>query len=61
MPHPQPTPSWLEELHKEAFNIIPSTVNARCGASIEQLSRLLQNIPGVGKASFGDEMAEETI
>ena len=47
MPHP---PSQLEELHKEAFEILPGTVNVRHGASIEHLSRLSQNILVAGKA-----------
>ena len=60
MPHAQPPTYQLDELHKEAFNILPGTVNARCGTSIKHLSGLSQNIPVMGKAFLEDELAEET-
>ena len=50
MPHTQSPTSQHDELHKEEFNILPSTVNAKCGAGIKHLSRLSQNIPVMGKA-----------
>ena len=59
MPQVQPPTSQLDELQKEAFNILPGTVNARHGTSIEYLSGLSQNIPAAGKAYFEDELAEE--
>ena len=59
MPRVLPTTSQLNELQREAFNILPGTVNARCGAGIEHLSSLSQNIPAAGKAYFEDELAEE--
>ena len=59
MPCVQPPTSWLDELQREAFNILPGTVNARCGTSIEHLSSLSQNILVAGKAFFEDELAEE--
>ena len=40
MPHVQPPPLLLDELQKDAFNVIPGTVNPRCGTSIEYLSGL---------------------
>ena len=40
MPHAQPPTSQLYELQKEAFDIIPGTVNARHGTNIDHLSRL---------------------
>ena len=55
----QPTTSWLNELQREAFDICPGTVNARCGTSIEHLSSLSQNIQVAGKAYFEDKLAEE--
>ena len=61
MPHFQPPTSWLDKLHKEGFNILPGTVNARCGTGIKHLSGLSQNIPVTGKAFFEDELAEEAI
>ena len=51
--------SQLDELQKEAFNILPGTVNAKHGTSIIHLSGLLQNIPAAGEAFFEDELAEE--
>ena len=51
--------SHLHELQKEAFNILPGTINARCGTGIEHLSGLSQNIPAAGKAYFEEELAEE--
>ena len=59
MPQAQPPTSQLDELQKEAFNILPGTINAQCGTSIEYLSDLSQNIPAAGKAYFEDELAEE--
>ena len=59
MPCPQHPPMWLEELQKEPFEILPNTVNARCGAGITfilslnvfmlntmLLSRTARTIPG---------------
>ena len=59
VPRVQPTTSQLNELQREAFNILPGTVNARCGTGIKHLSGLNQNIPVAGKAYFEDELAEE--
>ena len=59
MPCTQPIPSWLDELHKEAFSVLPGTVKTKCCAGMEHLSRVLQNIPVMGKALFEDELAEE--
>ena len=59
MPQVQPPTSQLDELQKEAFNILPGTVNARHGTGIEYLSGLSQNILATGKAYFEDELAEE--
>ena len=53
------TTSQLDELQREAYNILPGIVNARCGASIDHLSSLSQNIPAGGKAYFEDELAKE--
>ena len=55
----QPSTSWLNELQQEAFEILPGTVNVRCGTGINHLSGLSQNIPVAGKEYFEDELAEE--
>ena len=55
----QPPTSQLNELQREAFEILPGTVNVRCRTSIEHLSGLSQNIPVAGKAYFEDELSEE--
>ena len=55
----QPSTSWLNELQREAFEILLGTVNVRCGTSIEHLSSLSQNIPVAGRQYFEDELAEE--
>ena len=59
VPRAQPPASWLNELQHEAFEILPSTINVRCGTGINHLSGLSQNIPVAGKAYFEDKLAEE--
>ena len=59
MPRVQPTTSQLDALQREAFNILPGTINARSGTGIKHLSSLSKNIPAAGKAYFEDELAEE--
>ena len=59
MPRVKPTTSWLNELQRKAFDILPGTVNARHRTGIKHLSSLSQNIPVAGKAYFEDELAEE--
>ena len=55
----QPSTSQLNELQREAFEILPGTVNIRHGTGIEHLSSLSQNIPVAGRQYFEDELAEE--
>ena len=55
----QPSTSQLNELQREAFQILPGTVNVRHGTSIEHLSGLSQNIPVAGRQYFEDKLAEE--
>ena len=55
----QPSTSWLKELQREAFEILPGTVNVRCGTGIEHLSGLSQNIPVAGRQYFEDQLAED--
>ena len=59
VPRVQPPTSWLNELQREAFDILLGTVNVRHGTGIEHLSCLSQNILVAGKAYFEDELAEE--
>ena len=54
----QPSTSQLNELQREAFEILPGTVNVRCGNGIEHLSGLSQNIPVAGRQYFEDKLAE---
>ena len=56
---PQHAISHLEELHREAFNVLPGTVNARSGAGIVHDSGLSQGILVTGRTYFEDELAEE--
>ena len=56
---PSTSSSWLNELQREAFEILPGTVNVRCRTGIEHLSGLSQNIPVAGREYFEDELAKE--
>ena len=56
---PSTSMSWLNELQREAFEILPGTVNVRHRTGIEYLSGLSQNIPVAGREYFEDELAEE--
>ena len=59
IPIPQnPTPH-IKELQREAFNILPGTVNARWGADLVHTSEISQDILVAGKANFENELAEE--
>ena len=55
----QPPTSQLNELQREALDILPGTVNVSHGTGIEHLSGLSRNILVAGKAYFEDELAEE--
>ena len=59
MPIPQHPTSHLEELHREAYNILPGMVNARQGAGLVHTSGLLQGILVICRAHFEDELAKE--
>ena len=59
VPRVKPTTSWLNELQREAFDILLGTVNARCGASIDHLWGFSQNILAAGQAYFEDELVGE--
>ena len=54
-----PPRSRIEELQREAFNILPGTVNARRGTAVAHASGISQDILVVGRSQFEDELAEE--
>ena len=58
---PVPLVDRLQELQREAFNILPGTVNSKRGAAAAHASGISQDIPVVGRTQFEDELAEEAI
>ena len=56
---PVPSTNCIEELQKEAFNILPGTVNVRRGAALAHASGISQNIPVAGRSNFQNELAKE--
>ena len=56
---PVPLVDRLQELRREAFDILPGTVNAKRGAAVAHASGILQDIPVVGRTQFENELAEE--
>ena len=56
---PVPPVSRIEELQREAFNILPGTVNAKRGAATAHASGILQDILVISRSQFEDELAEE--
>ena len=48
----------IEELQREAFNILPGTVNARRGAALAHASAIFQDILDAGRSNFENELAE---
>ena len=56
---PVPPVNRLKELQREAFNILPGTVNAKRGAATAHASGILQDISVIGRSQFKDELAEE--
>ena len=57
---PVPPMNRIEELPREAFNILPGTVNARRGAALAHASAISHDIPVAGRSNFENELAEET-
>ena len=49
---PVPSTTCIEELQREAFNILPGTVNARWGAALAHASGISQDILVVGRSHF---------
>ena len=54
-----PLMNRIEELQREAFNILPGTVNARRGAAVAHVSGISQDILVIGRSQFEIELAEE--
>ena len=58
---PVPLVDRLQELQREAFDILPGTVNAKRGAAAAHASEILQDIPVIGRTQFENKLAEEAI
>ena len=56
---PVPPTNRIEELQREAFNILPGTVHARRGAALAHASGISQDIPVTGRSNFENELTEE--
>ena len=56
---PVPPMNRIEELQREAFDILPGTVNARRGAAVAHASGISQDIPVTGRSHFKNKLAEE--
>ena len=56
---PVPPVNRLKELQREAFNILPGTVNAKRGAATAHASGISQDILVIGRSQFEDELAKE--
>ena len=58
---PVPPVDRLQELQREAFDILPGTVNAKRGAAAAHASEISQDIPVIGRTQFENELAKEAI
>ena len=58
---PVPPVDRIQELQREAFDILPGTVNAKRRAAAAHASEILQDIPVIGRTQFENELAEEAI
>ena len=56
---PVSSTTCIEELQREAFNILPGMVNARQGAALAHVSGISQNIPVTGRPHFENELAKK--
>ena len=56
---PVPPMNRIEELQREAFNILPGTVNARRGAAVAHASGIFQDILVAGRSNFENKLAKE--
>ena len=57
---PVPSTNCIEELQREAFNILPGTVNARRGAALAHASGISQDILVADRSNFENELAKDT-
>ena len=58
---PVPPTNRIEELQREAFNILSCMVNARRGAALAHASAISKDIPVAGRSNFENELAKEAI
>ena len=56
---PVPPVNRIKELQREAFDILPGTVNAKRGAATAHASGISQDILVVGRSPFEDELAKD--
>ena len=56
---PVPPVNRLTELQRQAFDILPGTVNVKRGSATVHASGISQDIPVIGRSQFEDELAEE--
>ena len=56
---PVPPMDRIEELQREAFNVLAGTVNARRGAAVAHASAISQDILVTGRSNFENELAKE--
>ena len=56
---PVPSINHLEELQREAFNILPGTVNARRDAALAHVSGISQGILVTGRSNFENVLDKE--
>ena len=56
---PVPPVSRIEELQRQAFNILHGTVNAKRGAATAHASGISQDILVIGRSQFKNELAKE--
>ena len=54
---PVPPVDRIQELQREAFDILPGTVNAKRGAAAAHASEILQDILVIGRTQFENELA----
>ena len=55
---PVPLVDRIQELQREAFDILPGTVNAKRGAAAAHTSGISQDILVIGRTQFEDELAQ---
>ena len=56
---PVPPMDRIAELQREAFNVLPGTINATRGAAVAHASEISQDILVAGKSNFENELAKD--